>query len=101
MASLKGPPEQQGNTSQYHADRGGYPTPRITQVVPITPGPPRLEPYAPAIPVRVLTLLSLPRMHIQLSYCASNGRRYPTIAPPATYPFLTSQRDRLEEISAL
>jgi len=68
VASPKGPAEQQGNPSQYHVDRDSYPTPGITQAVPITPVPPPsswLEPYAPAIPVRILTLLSLPRMYIQ------------------------------------
>jgi hypothetical protein len=50
-ASLKGPAEQQGNQGQRQPD--GYHTPGITQYIPTAAGPPWLEQYVPAIPVRV------------------------------------------------
>ena len=62
-ASLKGPAEQ-GNQSQRQID--GRRTPGITQHIPIGPGPPWHEHYAPAIPVRVIRLSTpFPRVHIQ------------------------------------
>ena len=51
MAVPKGLGQHQGNQIQRQLD-AGHPTPGITQYV---PGPPPLERYAPAIPVRVVS----------------------------------------------
>jgi len=55
--------QHRGNQRPLDADN---PTPGITQYTPIDPGPPLLEQYAPAIPVRVVSSIprrSLPRAH--------------------------------------
>ena len=66
-----------------------HPTLGITQYIPIDPGPPPPGQYAPAIPVRVVPLTSLPSEFLySLSYCASNCRRCPSTVPPETYLFL-------------
>jgi hypothetical protein len=83
VAVLKG----LGQQRQLDADHA---TPRIIQYIPIHPGPPPLEQYAPVIPVRVVSPTPLPLLCIySLSYCASNCRRCPTTAPPVTHIFLT------------
>jgi hypothetical protein len=46
--------QHRGNESQRQLD-ADHATPGITQYIPIHPGPPPLEQYAPAIPVRVLS----------------------------------------------
>jgi hypothetical protein len=51
VAVPKGLGQHRGNQSQLQLD-ADHPTPGITQYV---PGPPPLEQYAPAIPVRVVS----------------------------------------------
>jgi hypothetical protein len=98
VAVPKGLGQHRGNQSQLDAD---HPTPGITQYIPIDPGPPPLEQFAPVIPVRVVSLTPLPsKFMYSLSYCASNCRRCPTTAPPVTYLFLTMYQDLLEGIRA-
>ena len=78
-----------------------HPTPGgITQYIPTDPGPPPLEQYAPAVPVRVVSPTLLPYLCLCLSCCASNCRRCPTTTPPVTYLFRTMWQDLLEEIGA-
>jgi hypothetical protein len=76
-----------------------HPTPGgITQYIPTYPGPPPLEQYAPATPVRVVSPTLFPSLCIyNLSYRASNCR-CPTATPPVTCPLLTMWWDLLEEI---
>src|ERR1700679_48077 len=57
VAVLKG----LGQQRQLDADRA---TPGITQYIPIDPGPPPFEQYAPAIPVRVVSPSPLPSKFI-------------------------------------
>ena len=52
MASPKGTVQQQGNQGQRQFER--HHTLGSTPRIPIAPGPPQLEQYPPAIPVRVL-----------------------------------------------
>jgi hypothetical protein len=88
VPNLKGLEQHLGSQSQRQLD-ANHPTLGITQYIPIDPGPPPLEQYAPAIPVRVVSPTPLPNKFIcSLSYCASNCR-CPTTAPPVTYLFLT------------
>jgi hypothetical protein len=64
VASPKGPAEHQGNQGQRQLD--GYGTPRMTQYIPITPGPPLLGHYAPTIHVRALpSSISYPCVNMQ------------------------------------
>ena len=84
MAVPKGPGQR-----QLDAD---HPTPvGIIQYIPTYPGPPPLEQYAHATPVRVVSPTLLLSLCIySLSYCASNCRRRPTTTTPlVTYLFLT------------
>jgi hypothetical protein len=76
--------QHRGNQGQYQLD-ADHPTPGITQYIPIDPGPPPPEHYAPAIPVRVVSSTPLPSLCIySLSYCTSSCRRYPATAPLVT-----------------
>ena len=59
----KGFGQHQGDQSQRQLD-ADYPTPGITQYIPIHPGPPPPEQYAPAIHVRAVSPILLP-LHIQ------------------------------------
>jgi hypothetical protein len=61
VAVPKGFGQRQGDQRQRQLDVD-HPTPGVTQYsIPIYPGPPPLEQYAPAIPVRVVSpTLSLP-----------------------------------------
>ena len=61
VAVPKGLGQHRGNQSQLEAD---HPAPGITQYIPIDPGPPPLEQYAPAIPVRVVSPTPLPSLCI-------------------------------------
>jgi hypothetical protein len=54
VAVPKGLEQRRGDQSQRQLD-AGHPTPGITQYIPIDPGPPPLEQYAPVIPVRVVS----------------------------------------------
>jgi hypothetical protein len=78
----KGLGRYRGNESQGQLDADSdHPTPGITQYIPIDPGPPPLEQYTHAIPVRVVSPTPLPSSDsciYSLSYCASNCRRCPT-----------------------
>ena len=86
VAVSKGPEQYRGNQHQRQLD-ADYPTPGITQYI---PGPPPLEQYAPAIPVRVVSPThSLVRIAYSLSYCASNCRTCPTTTPLVIYLFTT------------
>jgi hypothetical protein len=70
-AVSKGLGQHRGNESQLHLDTN-HPTPGI-QYIPADSGPPPLEQYAPAIPVRVVSTTPLPSLCIyRLSYRASN-----------------------------
>jgi hypothetical protein len=77
---------QRGNQSQLQLD--GRRTPGNTQHVPIAPGPPWLEHYAPAFPVRPPPLSSHARDY-GLAYSASSYTKCPTTALPTTFLFLT------------
>jgi len=86
-----------GNQCQRQLDTN-HATPGITQYIPIHPGPPPLEQYAPAIPVRVVSPTLLPCAYTLFLTVASNCRRCPATAPPVTYLFLTMWQGLLEEI---
>jgi hypothetical protein len=89
VAVPKGLGQHQGEQSKRQLNPD-HPTPGTTQYIPIEHGPPPLEQYAPAIPVRVVSPTPLPSLCVySLPYCASNCRRYPTTTPPVTYLFLT------------
>ena len=88
-ASLKGPAEQQGNQGQRQSD--GYHTPGITQYIPIAAGPPRLEQYVPAVPVRVLPPSLSLRVHTAfLTVLLSAGAQ----RPPSRSRSSSSQHSR-------
>ena len=66
MAVAKGFGQYQGNENQRQLDAdSSYPTPGITQYIPINPGPPLPEQYAPAIHVRVVPNPAPFLVHIQ------------------------------------
>ena len=82
----KGLEQHRGNQSQRQHD-ADYLTPGITQYY--VPGPPPLEQYAPAIPVRVVSQTPLPCNDAYTIFLTvPNYRRCPTTAPPVTYLFL-------------
>jgi hypothetical protein len=88
VAVQKGLGQHRGNQGQRQLD-ADQPTPGIIQYIPTDPGPPPLEQYVPAIPVRVVSNPAPSLCIYSLSYHTSNCRRCPTIAPPVTCLFLT------------
>ena len=98
----KGLEHYRGNPGEgQDADR---PIPGVTQYIPADPGPPPLEQYATATPVRVRVIIPtlLPSFGTySISYCASDCRRCSTTTPPVTYYlFLAMSQSLLEEIRA-
>ena len=84
VASPKGPAER-GNQSQPQLD--GHRTPWITQCFPVAHGPPRLEQYAPAIPVRILPSTGpFPRVGIQPFLLRIQLQEVPNEGPTAHVP---------------
>jgi len=73
MALLKGLGQHEGHQGRRQFDAGHH-VPGITQSIPIAPGPPPLEQYAPGIPVRGVSPPAPFLVHSP-SYCASDCRR--------------------------
>ena len=84
----KGLGQHGGNQSQRQLDPD-HPTPEITQYIPIDPGPPSLEQYHPAIPVRVVCPTPLPSLCIYLytlSHCNPELQEVPDNCPAGNIP---------------
>jgi hypothetical protein len=84
VAPPKGPAER-GSQSQHQLD-GHTPRAGITQSIQITPGPPRVEQYAPATLVRVLPPTPFPRIHIQPFLLRLHLQEVPNDRPHSQFP---------------